>query len=325
MKTLYLTIFLTITSSFVQSQSFVETKYYHFHSDFWINLHHFLYQQAAGDQAAHLRGEGYKLLEVGEDSIFIKLTADERNAIKEASKYYKNNFIRKSLLFDLAKMRLWLQEQDEIITDTTYSSKLIDILNEVAPVYKKHFWPIHDKHNKRILELHISTIKDIEEKVLDNIQRLAGSEWPTEMIRIDLTAYASWSGAYTQTWPNFNVIISTLDPLVLNPTFVEMVFHESSHILFLPQSSFLKSIKNKSNDLEMKEPSNLWHASLFYLCGRTVQDELMDKEIAHELVMDVKGIFSYYNTKNFRDILEKYYQGKSSMEEAIEQLLKNFN
>ena len=131
-----------------------ESHHFEFHSNFWINLHHFLYQQAKGDQVTHLQQDGNSILDVGEDSIFQILITDERKILNTSIQYYKDHLIDKTLLFDLGNMRLWLQNQDiQIpITDTTFTKEYSQILNDFSSVYKSRFWEIHARQNKRIFE-----------------------------------------------------------------------------------------------------------------------------------------------------------------------------
>ncbi len=300
-----------------------ESHHFEFHSNFWINLHHFLYQQAKGDQVTHLQKDGYSILDVGEDSIFQILNTDERNILNASIQYYKDHLTDKTLLFDLGKMRLWLQNQDiQIpITDTTFTKDYSQILNDFSSVYKSRFWEIHDRQNKRIFDEHFLTVNELEVGMIDRLEHFAGYSWPDSKIRIDLTAYASWAGAYTQTRPNFNIIISTLDPFSNQSAFIETVFHEGAHVLFNRESEFRSIIYNMSKEMDIEFPRNLWHASQFYLCGRLVQDELQKRNVNHELVMDVKNIFSIINTSKFRSALESYYRNDTDLENTIRALL----
>lgn len=300
-----------------------ESRHFEFHSNFWINLHHFLFQQAKGDQVSHLQEDGNPILDVGEDSVFQMLSTKERNILITSVQYYKDHLINKSLLFDLAGLRLWLQNQDiqTPITDTTFTKELIQILHDFSHVYKSHYWKIHDKQNKKILDGHFLIINELEVEMIERLQQLAGYDWPDSKIRIDLTAYANWAGAYTQSRPNFNIIISTLDPFSDQSAFIETVFHEGAHILFSRESEFRSKIYFMSKEMDMEFPRNLWHASQFYLCGRLVQDKLQDRNIRHELTMDVKNIFSNYNTSKFRSVLEGYYSDDTNLENTIKALL----
>ncbi len=326
MKFLAFTILIAFTSyCHGQSQPSVikESRYFEFHSDFWINLHHFLFQQAKGDQVAHLKEDGNLILDIGEESVFQLLSADERKILNTSVQYYQDHLTDKTLLFGLADLRLWLQNQDiqRPITDTTFTKEYSQILNDFSSIYKSRFWEIHDGHNNKILDEHFLNVNEMEVRIIEKLIRLVGYAWPDSKIRVDLSAYASWAGAYSQNKPNFNIIISTLDPFSNQSAFIETVFHEGAHILFNRESKFRTEIFNMSNEMDIKFPRGLWHASQFYLCGRLVQDELEKKNINHELIMDVKNIFSDYNTVIFRSALESYYRNDTDLMNTVKALL----
>lgn len=322
----YVTIlFLPFLSKGQTKTSIIDTShYFEFHSDYWINLHHFLYQKADSGQLKNLLEDGLTFLDIGEDSVYDKLTDTESENLNEAVEYYKTHLTDKSL-FRLGELRVWLQNQDpqRMIDDTTFSKPLTDMLNIASTVYRPHFWPLHNTQNRKILDSHKETILRLEEDVIDELERLSGDTWPKTKVRVDLTAYANWAGAYTPTRPKINIFISTLAPSSTNSHFIETLFHEGTHLLFTRKSPFRAKIYFMSADLDIQFPNNLWHACQFYLAGRVVQDHLRQSGIDHKLSMNVKNIFSNYNTQEFRSILEKYYQGKVDIDTTIKSLLRN--
>lgn len=299
-----------------------ETQYFSFHSDFWVNLHHFLYEKASGQELRKLSEDGLAFLDIGEDAVFEKLDQDEKAAIDNALDYYRESLIGKSLIGQ-GDISLWLQKQDEegLIRDTLFSSRYTILLNTVSKVYREHFWPIHLLQNQNILKEQIETITRFESEIMTRMEALAVYTWPIDRIRIDLTAYGNWAGAYTFIYPTPNVFISTLDPASKTSGFIETVFHESSHVLFSRESGFRSRIFFMSKELEMEFPKHLWHASLFYLCGRAVQDALAEIGIDHSMIMYERNVFSKYHTPEFKRLLEEYYQGKIDMENTIKDLL----
>ncbi len=301
-----------------------ETQYFSFHSHFWVNLHHFLYEKASGQEHQKLSEDGLAFLDIGEEGVFEKLNKGEKAAIDDALDYYRDSVIRKSLIGQ-GDISLWLQKQDEegLIQDTLFSLKYTMLLNEVSKVYREHFWPIHLLQNQNTLKEQIGTITRFESEIMTRMEELAVSAWPIDRIRIDLTAYGNWAGAYTFIYPTPNVFISTLDPASRTSGFIETVFHESSHVLFSRESGFRSRIYFMSQELGVKFPKQLWHASLFYLCGRAVQDALAGIGIDHTMIMYERNVFSDYHTPEFKQQLEAYYQGKTDMENTIRNLLSN--
>lgn len=332
MKFLYLVILVCLINCPLFSQTAEKsvigaTKYFEFHSNYWINLHHFLYQAADSSQLRKLQKDGNQLLDIGEAKVFRDLTGIQLGKLNEAIQFYQVNIVQKNLIRDLGFERVWLQKQTTFqpITDTTFTRSFTYVLNLASDVYKETFWPIHKALNEATLNRHLSIIQKMEAAIIAKMEVLSMQEWPSQgKVRVDLSAYANYAGAYTPTRPRFNIFISSLDPSSEHTGFVETIFHEGSHLLFSYGGSFRGGISGVFDKmaLQIDYPRLLWHASLFYLCGRTVQDGLKHHGInGHLMTMDERSIFNRYNTANFRKSLETYYVGESNFETAISSLL----
>ena len=174
--------------------------------------------------------------------------------------------------------------------------------------------------------MHLDLVREHEVSVMGEMESLAEYKLPNESkIRVDISTYANWAGAYTPTKPQLNIIISTIDQTNVTTGFIETIFHEGSHLIFSRESPFRSKIYHKSREMKMEFPGGLWHASLFYLCGRVTQDHLKENRINHKLMMNELNIFQEYNTVKFRDILEKYYTRENNLESTIENLLEQLN
>ncbi len=307
----------------------ITSNYFEFHNDYWINLHHYLYQQAKGSQGRKLAEDGFSFLPIGEDSIIQQLNSDDKQKLDRAIEYYRENLTDKSLVRALSAMRYWLQQQEigKSIVDTTYSNEFTMVLNEASDVYRLSLWPLHRAINSKVLLEHIENIQRYESLVIKKMEELAVYPWPgKKKVRVDLTVYANYAGAYTSTRPEMNIFLSTRDPLNNTTSFVETIFHEGSHLLFRIQDSpFRGSIFSLSEEMGLEFPRGLWHAAMFYLSGRVVQDALRKEGIDHKMDMDVRGIFPGYNTPGFREILERYYQGEQDLDQTARALLEDLN
>lgn len=315
---------LTQNNLYAQDESIGTTKYYEVYSNFWLNLHHYLYQKATGNQARHLEEDGLFLLDWNEEKILSSLSEPERIKLQYAIQYYKDSICNKSLLRGLGNLRLSLQNQlgFQAKEDSSLGYFLAQSLNSIAPIYRQHIWPVHHAQNQKVWKQHEKMIKDYEPELIPRLEELAGYSWPNKKVRIDLCAYANWAGAYTPNYPSINLFISTLDPKVLSFDFIETVFHESTHILFSRNSDFRSSIFFKSKDLEIKFDNRLWHACQFYLVGRLVKERLAKDGIEYSMLMKSKNIFSSYNTPEFRSILDSYFEGVSTLDTTVTSLLE---
>jgi hypothetical protein len=93
-------------------------------------------------------------------------------------------------------------------------------------------------------------------------------------LRVDVTRYASWAGAYTTLAPDHLTVAGT-DPRNHGPNALECVLHEASHAIVRP----LREALDKELQAQGKSSDDLWHAVLFYSTGYAVQ-----RRIGHRYV-----------------------------------------
>ena len=307
------------------TQAVDSSQYFEFHINYWTNFHHFFYQQAKGSQLRKLEEDGMAFPDIGEDSLYRQLNADQLKNLKEAVLYYQYFMANKDLRRDLREERGFFQRQKDylLVNDSIFTNDFYRVLNEASEVYRYTFWPLHKAHCEKVLSEHVSTIREMEQISIERMEKLAGYPWPAKTkVRVDITAYANYAGAYTPTRPNMTIIISTLDPLSSGTSFIETIFHEGTHLLFpFKKSPFRDAVYTISEEIGLKYPQGFWHACQFYLCGRVVQDQLKKRGISHTMDMDLRNIYRMYNTKEFRSTLEQYYIGQADMETTVRALL----
>jgi hypothetical protein len=262
--------------------SFGPLPVFELHSGFWINLHHTLYEQAKHQDATQT--DRAKSSKSGKPSLQIapgaktSLSPAEQRTWDEAVSYYVANYAGLDLVFNteliLLKNQLGDFETCDELSGTKKKScdaglpaKLTHILEAAAPVYRAHQWPIDDRANrawiKRVAPL-------VREQGLGLSHRLADiyqTRWPVERIRVDVTAYANWAGAYTTLDP-LRVTISSTDPRNQGPAALEILFHEASHGIAQPVE---QAIARECRQREKPIPRDLWHALIFYTTGEVIK------------------------------------------------------
>ena len=301
------------------------TDRYEFYSNFWINMHHYLFKKAE-----HAENKPWR--EVFDDSLLNNMNDDEQAVLGKAISYYKDNLIGKSLLFDdqlyETKRALINFDEESTLDHEAVESGHQQVLNNTRNLYEKYFWNNHHNQNKLILDKYLPLVRKIENKAFERIEKLAQQSWPEGKIRVDLSYYSNWAGAYTTTRPP-HVVISSLeegsDGKWLPYEWVELLFHEPSHVIISPNNSTVgNKIKQVSKELGVEVPGNLWHAILFYFSGITVRDLLTAEGIDYELVMVSADIFSGYHHAVFEQ-MPSYIQGKVSLDEALEETIISLN
>jgi hypothetical protein len=257
---------------------------FEFHSDFWVNLHHTLYQEAKFRAPQNAQNnDRSKPLTRGRPTLKTSnakspLTPAEQRAWDEALNYYSANYIDKDLLFTteliLIKNQLGdfdgcdeLSGRKKRTCDAGLPANLTHVLETAAVVYRAHQWPTHDLANRRWV-LRVAPL--VREQGLGLSQRLADiyqTNWPKDKIRVDVCAYANRSGAYTTLDP-LRVTISSTDPRNQDAQALEVLFHEASHGIADPvQQAIIRECRQREKGI----PRDLWHALIFYTTGEVIR------------------------------------------------------
>jgi hypothetical protein len=262
------------------------------HSGFWINLHHTLDHEAKEktlaswppDKAGKPSGPSVKTAPGAK----APLNAAELQAWNAAVAYYVANYAEKDLLFTTELIQLKNQlgdfeDCDELsgktkrFCDAGLPPKLVQVLEAAAPVYRAHFWPDHDRANRRwimrVAPLVIEQGVGLSERLADIYQ----TRWPREKIRVDVSAYANSAGAYTTLEP-LRVTISSLDSRNQANEALEVLFHEASHGIAAPvEEAIIRECRQRDKAI----PRDLWHALIFYTTGEVVRPVLAGVDQAH--------------------------------------------
>ena len=97
--------------------------------------------------------------------------------------------------------------------------------------------------------------------------RISEGKASKERIRVDVTSYASATGAYTTLEP-LRVSVSSVDARNQGPEALEVLFHEASHGI---ADSVQDAIFRECRQREKPIPRDLWHALLFYTTGEVIR------------------------------------------------------
>ena len=299
---------------------------FEFHSGFWVNLHHFLYQQArerrdpGASKAARAPLPG--------------LSEEQQRAWEEAVAFYAANYADKDLLFNSNLIALKNQLGDfEDCPELSGTSrqecnaglpgKIAPVLNRAAPVYRAHWWKEQDRANRRWVA---AVAPMIRQKGLDLAQRLAEiyqSRWPREKIRVEVTVYANPVGAYTTLEP-LRLTISSTDPRNQGEVALELLFHEASHGLAGPvQEAIVRECRQRGKAI----PRDLWHALLFYTTSEAVKSAMAAEGTAKPGYVQsaVRAGLYARGWSGYQRLLEGHWQayldGRASFADAIARMV----
>ena len=297
-----------------------------FESNFWLNLHNFLYKEAKRRQRIDDDGPGARGNTQADTTGLRALDPAERRAWDDALSYYTREVLTDRMaggdsLVTRVNDRL-AAAPEASLADGRLDSTLAARLTEVAPIYRSVWWPVHDAHNKAWITASRGLVERYGGCVFPELQRALKRPWPSAPIVIHATTYASWFGAYTTTATGPNVTISTNAVGNQETYALEEILHESAHageLLGAGESAMAAdAVKHKLSI----EPE-LSHVLLFYTTGEIVSGVIP----SHVPYAERFGIWSRTNElTRLRGILadtwKPYLSGGTSFEQALDAVVQ---
>ncbi|HZY35281.1 MAG TPA: hypothetical protein VFE53_01455 [Mucilaginibacter sp.] len=284
-----------------------------FHSNFWINLHHYLFQQAQPSQLST------NSLDINDSKIW-----------NDAIEYYRKNILPHDLLFDHEMITI-----DSVLAENEsspkLSSKLIDVnlvkvLNDVAPIYRKQWWNIHNRTNR----LWISTAEPLflafGVQLHEQLAVAYGTPWYSGAIRVDVCVYAGPRlVAYTNGEEHGHVITSSTNSRGQGLDVLEIIFHEAAHTIVHEDKGLIgQTIKSASKAHGILVPDGLWHALMFYTTGELTRRNLAQYGLTYIPYADKNDLWKG-SWSNYYGVLSIFWRqhldGKLTIEEAINKMI----
>ncbi len=272
-----------------------------FHSNFWVNLHHFLYEQAAAKTPE---------------------PSDSRDW-QAALDVYRRQIVKSELLSrDIAGINIALArvENKDSLQGSGIDDDLTKVLENAAVVYKARWWPQHNRANLAWIEAATPLVAKYETALRKELATAYQTPWPFEPIWTDVAEYASRMGAYTMLEPT-HITVSSTNLGNQGLAALETLFHEASHGMIQKVSEALSAELGSQNRLFQRRA--VWHAVLFYTAGEVVQRHLGD----YTQYAITNGVFER-GWPGVLPILEKdwkpYLDGKIDLATAARRLVADY-
>lgn len=289
-----------------------------FHSNFWVNLHQTLFHEAllrAGKPDRRLQSDV---------PLSAPAMSDEDKAKWNAAiDFYAKEFQGRQELFDdeLVKINKALAEQPDDSADLDAPDLLQGsiILQTAAPIYRKYWWPAHNKSNEEWIASQAANVKTLGPTIATAMQNDLHQRWPGAPLRVDVCYYVAEIGhAYTTDGPPPHTTFSSSGTQLQGLDGFETLFHEASH-------SFADTMSNAlfaQCGAQKKDCGQLWHAVLFYTAGVEVRRALPPAQQANFTPYAYKyGLYERGDWLRFRRVLETdwqaYLDGKMTFPAAI--------
>lgn len=277
-----------------------------FHSEFWINLHHFLYRQAILDAPG--KGPLPSPLTQSDLAQLQQLSPEERAKWETAVSYYKTSMVDRDLLFDqeMCAIKNTLEDADSSpdLANIQMSAELKQALLTAAPIYKKYWWTEHNTQNQQWVNQVKPLVKEFGPGISEALIRIYDSPWPQYPVRVDVVAYANWTGAYTTLEPTRSTISST-NPANQGTAALEVIFHETSHgMMDKVMDAFRVAEANVNAHGGKYHTGSLWHAVLFYTAGELVAERVP----GYVPYAEKNGLWTRVWTGPARSLIERDWQ-----------------
>ncbi|HEV2473201.1 MAG TPA: hypothetical protein VGS41_11080 [Chthonomonadales bacterium] len=234
----------------------VAQKTFEFHNDFWVNLHHTLYNQAALQKAGH-------------PPDLSTLSQQEASEWNRALDYYGRNLIGRSLLdYSMVRINTALAHTAETSRLTQVEDRALrELLENAAPIYRAHWWPAQQRSNQEWMDRISPLVARCEDAVKPALSHAYNSPWPHHRIRVEISYYTTGVSAYTSLRPTL-ITISSWSKRNQDTAAVETLFHEASHSLIRKVADEIQAYQNRTG--KKLTHGDLWHAVIFYTTGEIV-------------------------------------------------------
>jgi hypothetical protein len=279
-----------------------------FHSNAWLNLHHFVRVNALGVPGpAGLSGDDQKQWAAG---------------VEFYKPYANRDVLRDDGMVAIASALRGAEGKDTL-DGIAIDPPLKATLERLMPIYRTHGWPEHDRANREWITAIVPLVDRHGAAISQSLTRVYGTTWPAEPMHVDLSVSAGPVGAFSV---NGHITISSSDPNYRGYAGLEMVFHEASHGLGL-FDALTQPMNRIAADQKVMLPPQLWHAVLFYSAGEITRRELNANGIDYTLFGGV-GLYNNLCGAGCRDKIREHWtphiDGKRSIPEALSRLVTAF-
>ncbi len=297
---------------------------FEFHSGFWINLHHFLYEQAAIATAGP-KGTPHEAELSTDASIAVGLSEDDSKTWSDALVYYRAKMLNHDLASDedLVKIKNRLEDMEDAtsVNRSDLDPKLIAVLDAAAPIYRAHWWFLHDKANQAWIAALMPLVDKQGAALAQQIAAAFETPWPERPLRVDVVAYANYAGSYTTLDPA-RITISSIDGGNQGTAALEVLFHAASAVMIDAISTTVKQAYERA---KRDPPPEITQMILWFASGFLVQQLYPNYTMyADRFALWVENSQTGYRAALARD-WQPRLEGKMTLDAALARLAANFS
>ena len=307
------------------SPSPVVTQWFAFHNNQWVNLHHFLYVTARAREGLDAtRASVVRAL--ADTAGFGQLSVEQKAAWANALDYYTKFVAKRDILFDSSLVdvnnRLAALERASTVGGTPgLDTGIASALDRAAPAYRALWWPRHDAANRRWIAAIVPMVRDHGAAAVHAEERIFRHDWSATPVRVDVSAYTNWAGAYTTEDPGHINVSSDSSDLGKPATF-ETMFHEVLHTMDDSVFRVLQTSFKAQKKRWFRDPT---HPFIFYTAGELTRREFPGYvPFAESAGLWARNSDFVKILPMLREYWQPYLDGKSSLEEAMRQIAEHW-
>ncbi len=302
-----------------------KSKYFNFYINKFVDAHHSFYYWMERMEKKKM-ADTNPLLDSLEVELKLKFSDDERKRLSSVINFYRKNFYGKDLLFNdtlyNVKTNLKRFQAADDLKKSDMPLFFKRTFGAAMEVFDRKIWPVHSKRNLAKISELVEQLATMENVIGPRLEKIYQATWAPQVLKVSITYYANWAGAYTAfSGKTVEMTYSSSDPRLIGTQGVEILFHEASHWLVLKNIKQLIDEKATAQKKRVAGQQQLWHAALFYLTGKVVQDAYGAKGINHELYMVKNNVFNQ-GFSRFPSALDPYLNGTTDLGGAIEELVR---
>ena len=294
------------------------TKLFAMQSNFWVNLHHFLYVTARARRG--LDGTRATVTaSLGDTVGYASLPAPLRSDWDEALAYYSRAIAERDILFDSALVVVNVSlshASGESLRGVGLDSELTQALERAAPVYRRLWWPKHDAANHRWIAAAQPLLAQRGDSAAAWEARAFSVRWSDTPVPVDVSAYANWAGAYTTEDPG-HITISSLAADIQGTAGFEILFHEVLHTMDRPLFERYRAAARAQGKRMLRNPT---HPFIFYTAGE-VSRRLFPGHVPYA---EAVGLWNAQDFAPMRPSLQRHWQlwldGQITLDEALRRI-----
>ena len=289
-------------------------------SNFWINLHHFLYVSARAKRG--LDADRPAVTRALADTVGIGgLLPAQRREFDAALAYYDRALAERDILFDSVMVdvtiRLSRVSGSTLAPSAPLDSAHARALTSAAPAYRAVWWTRHDASNRAWISATQRLVDQHGDSAAAWESRVFGVRWSSTPVPVDVTAYANWAGAYTTPNPT-HLTISSLNSDNHGSAAFETLFHEVLHTMDRDLFDRYRTAARAQGKRMLRNPT---HPFIFYTAGEVTRRLLP----SHVPFAETGGLWERSRDLGpMRPLLQRHWQlwldGQITMDEALRRI-----